>query len=217
MTNQRSDMSADTAPIDTGYPHLTGAELGTVDDWAKWDEEFGLPTLQNCNLENPRQTFLWMFTAMPGVVGAPLMLGADYWELVSFHLVELGARLTDDRIKKYRASDSSMLNRWTAAGSWVDVGEPEPDPATLKDIVRAMPQADQMAIRQVVTSELGIDETALPASAPAGHMSITELATRLEISVDEVLKVLADFGLELDAEAWVDRGIAERVVVHLEL
>lgn len=215
MTNQRSDMSADT--IDTGYPHLTGAELGKVEDWEKWDEEFGLPTLQNCDLENPRQTFLWMFTAMPGVVGAPLMLGADYWELVSFHLVELGARLTDDRIKKYQASDSSMLNRWTAAGSWVDVSEPDPDPATLKDIVRAMPQADQMAIRQVVTSELGIDETALPASAPAGHMAITELATRLEISVNEVLRVLADFGLELDAEAWVDRGIAERVVVHLGL
>lgn len=211
-------MSADTAPIDTGFPHLIGAELGKVEDWEKWDEEFGLPTLQNCDLENPRQTFLWMFTAMPGVVGAPLMLGADYWELVSFHLVELGARLTEDRIKKYRPSDSSMLNRWTAAGGWVDVSEPDPDPATLKDIVKAMPQADQMALRKVVTSELGLDGVEpLPASAPAAHMSVTELAKRLDIDVPRALQVLTDFGLEVDAESWIDRGIAERVVVHLGL
>lgn len=211
-------MSADTAPIDTGYPHLTGAQLGNVDDWEKWDEEFGLPQLSNCDLENPRQTFLWMFTAMPGVVGAPLMLGADYWELVSFHLVELGARLTGDRIKKYRPSDSSMLNRWTAAGSWVDVSEPDPDPETLKDIVKAMPQADQMALRKVVTSELGLDGVEpLPPSAPAAHMSVTELAKRLDIDVARALQVLTDFGLEVDAESWIDRGIAERVVVHLGL
>lgn len=202
--------------MSAGYPNIASTELGRVEDWPQWEAEAGLPTLENCDLENPRQTFLWMFTAMPGVVGAPLMLGAEYWELVSFHLVELGARLTDDRIKKYRPSDASMLNRWTAAGSWVDVSEPDPDPSTLKDLIQAMPQADQMALRQVVTNELGIDES-LPASAPAGHMSVRELSTRLEIDVDAALKVLTDFGFEVDADSWIDRGIADRVVVHLGL
>lgn len=200
----------------TGYPHVDGADLGRIEDWESWDAQQGLPTFQNCDLENPRQTFLWMFTAMPGVVGAPLMLGAEYWELVSFHFVELGARLTDDRIKKYRPSNSSMLNRWTAAGSWVGIDEPDPDPSTLADLVKAMPQADQMAIRHIVTDELGLADSP-PASAPPGHMSVEELSLRLEIDVDAAIDVLTDFGFTVDAQSWIERAIAERVVVHLGL
>ncbi|NIL86506.1 hypothetical protein RhoFasGS6_03910 [Rhodococcus fascians] len=206
----------DIAVPDTGFPHIAGADLEPIEAYPSWEGE-GLPTLQNCDLENPRQTFLWMFTAMPGVVGAPLVLGSDYWELVSYHLVELGARLTEDRIKKYRPSDSSMLNRWTAAGEWVDLSQPDPDPQTLRDLVRAMPQADRMSLKKVVTDEMGLDEDTTPASAPAGHMSVVEMAARLEIGVDTALSVLADFGLEVTAEDWIERSIAERVVLHLGL
>ncbi|MGC5249476.1 phage gene 29 protein family protein [Gordonia sp. DT219] len=58
-----------------------------------------------------------LFVALPGVVGAPLLTGPDYWVEVARHLVETGVRLCADPIKHYVAGDS--LAKSKAAGEWV--------------------------------------------------------------------------------------------------
>lgn len=58
-----------------------------------------------------------LFVGLPGVVGAPMLTGPDYWVEVARHLVEAGVRLCADPIKHYVAGDS--LDKSKAAGEWV--------------------------------------------------------------------------------------------------
>lgn len=65
-----------------------------------------------------------LFIGLPGVVGAPLVMGPDYWVDVARHLVECGVRLVADSIKHYEAGES--LDAQKAAGKWIyDSHEPD--------------------------------------------------------------------------------------------
>lgn len=58
-----------------------------------------------------------LFVGLPGVVGAPLVMGPDYWVEIARHLVETGVRVCADSIKHYVPGDS--LDKSKAAGEWV--------------------------------------------------------------------------------------------------
>jgi hypothetical protein len=183
-------------------------------DYAAW-EGTGLPTRENCDLDNPRQRFLWMFVALPGVVGAPLITVVEYWEHVSYHLVECGARLGGERLKKYQPPTSSVINPYTAAGKWVPIDTPDPVVKTLANVVDDMSQADQIALKEIVLDKMGLNDVG--PTAPEGHMLVTELAARLKINPDRLLVVLGEFGLNLELDSYVDRATAERLVTHMGL
>ncbi|OZF40743.1 hypothetical protein CH296_00355 [Rhodococcus sp. 14-2496-1d] len=189
-------------------------DLGVPDDWEEFDQSLGLPTIHNCDLGNPRQVFLWCFVGLPGVVGAPLVFPIEYWELVSFHMVELGLRLAADPIKKYRPTTESMLQKSTAAGTWVGMDEVDPEPTTLADVTRAQVPADQRAeLRGVMLDKLGF-----PEGAEDVDMPVSELATRLKVNVDRLVMVLADYGIEnITVDSTIDRVVAERLVAHMGL
>ncbi|MFF1531504.1 DUF2744 domain-containing protein, partial [Cellulomonas sp. NPDC058312] len=106
------------------------AKLKEFEEYPAW-EGSGVPTRENCDLRNPRQAFLWMFTGMPGVKGAPLIFPTEYWEMVSYHQWECGARPSAKPTKKYQVSRESMMNHWTAAGKWVGLDEPDAPQTTL--------------------------------------------------------------------------------------
>jgi len=57
------------------------------------------------------------FIGLPGVVGAPLVMGPDYWTDVAHHLVECGVRLCCEPIKHYEVAESLDAKR--AAGKWI--------------------------------------------------------------------------------------------------
>lgn len=57
-----------------------------------------------------------LFVCLPGVVGAPLITGPDYWVEIARHLVETGVRLCADPIKHYVPGES--LAKSKAAGEW---------------------------------------------------------------------------------------------------
>lgn len=79
-----------------------------------------------------------LFVGLPGVVGAPLLMGPDYWVEVARHLVEVGARLCADPIKHYVPGDS--LDKSKAAGEWIyDVDDV---PETLEE------RAKRLAVEQ---------------------------------------------------------------------
>ncbi|MFT4125069.1 MAG: DUF2744 domain-containing protein [Gordonia sp. (in: high G+C Gram-positive bacteria)] len=86
--------------------------MGAVKQWSEMTEE---------EREAAADEVSALFVGLPGVVGAPMISGPDYWMEVARHLVECGVRLCADPIKHYVPGDS--LDKSRAAGKWVyDVG-----------------------------------------------------------------------------------------------
>ncbi|SII41546.1 Protein of uncharacterised function (DUF2744) [Mycobacteroides abscessus subsp. abscessus] len=90
------------------------------------DYEFtkGFPTRDNCDLENPREMFLWTLVALPGVVGAQLVMPISYNMAVSEHLYECGARPTAEPVKKWIAPKANGPHWMTSPGQWVPLDTP---------------------------------------------------------------------------------------------
>ncbi|MGW6121511.1 phage gene 29 protein family protein [Nocardia sp. NPDC055165] len=193
----------------------------TYDKWPGWEGR-GVPTRENCDLANPRQAFLWMYTAPPGQAGAPLMMPTEYFELLSWRMWVLGARPVAEPTQKWQAPVNATANPWTAAGKWVDVNTPEPERKTVAQMMRELPAADRAEIRGAVLAELGYDGEALPdkdrPGPPAMTYTVAALAQRLNTTVDELLVVLGNLGLtNATASTTVGRDVADRIVAHLGL
>lgn len=92
--------------------------------WTKHD----LPIRENCDVNDPKEMFLWMFTAPPGLNGAPMAFPTEYYMMLSEHLWECGARLTGEPMKKYRRPTGTEPNRFTTPGQWVPIDTPDPVP-----------------------------------------------------------------------------------------
>lgn len=52
-----------------------------------------IPTRDNCNLDDPKQMFVWMFVALPGVNGGYQIMPSSYNMLISEHIYDCGAML----------------------------------------------------------------------------------------------------------------------------
>jgi len=85
----------------------------------------GFPRRENCDLNNPRQAFLWMMVALPGVRGAQMVMPIAYNELVSEHLWKCGARPSADPVIKYQPPLANDPHWLTSPGRWVPVDSPE--------------------------------------------------------------------------------------------
>ena len=136
------------------YPKVKGKRF---DEWEPWKGR-GLPLRETCDLENPRQAFLWMFTAMPGLKGAPLPMPTEYFELLSYHQWVLGARPQRPPGLKYRPPVNMVADRWTAQGEWVGVDEPDPPRTTMADIVAKLPQQDRAELKELINNKLGVED-----------------------------------------------------------
>jgi len=185
------------------------------DQWPAWEGQ-GLPLRENCDLRNPRQAFLWMFTGMPGVVGAPLMLGTEYWEMQSWRMWILGARPSAKPTLKYQPPKNAVADRWTAQGEWVSMETPDLPQSSWTDVVAQLPQSDRAELKQVVLEKMGFEDVP-ELSAPAGHLQVSELASRLDVDGGQVVELLGNLGLDVDPDAYVGREIADRLVAHLGL
>lgn len=194
------------------YPKVKGKRF---DQWEPWKGR-GLPLRENCDLENPRQAFLWMFTAMPGLKGAPLPMPTEYFELLSYHQWVLGARPQRPAELKYRPPANMVADRWTAQGEWVGVDEPDPPRTTMADIVAKLPQQDRAELKELINNKLGVEDVPDP-STPAGWLRVDDVALRLGVEVAAVRELLADFGVEANSFDLVSRDISDRVVAHLGL
>ena len=194
------------------YPKVKGKRF---DEWEPWKGR-GLPLRETCDLENPRQAFLWMFTAMPGLKGAPLPMPTEYFELLSYHQWVLGARPQRPPGLKYRPPVNMVADRWTAQGEWVGVDEPDPPRTTMADIVAKLPQQDRAELKELINNKLGVEDVPDP-STPAGWLRVDDVALRLGVEVGAVRELLADFGVEANPFDLVSRDIADRVVAHLGL
>lgn len=192
-------------------------QLGLVDgrrfeDWAPWEGQ-GVPLRENCDLANPRQRFLWMFTALPGLKGAPLLMPPEYFEMVSWRICVLGGDIVGEPGLKYQPP-ATMSNPWSASGKWVDLDTPDPERPTLDHIVDGLSQADRTELGQIMLGRLGVDPRT-PTEPPPGQYRVSELARRLEVDAAEVVRILDAFGLRVQPDSLVDREVADRIAVHL--
>lgn len=96
-----------------------------------------LPTKENCDLSDPRQMFLWMLVALPGMNGGHQAMPSSYNMLVSQHLYECGAMLqcpdcghTKEPLKQYVPPAADDPHWMTSPGKWV---RPEDAPTDTVD------------------------------------------------------------------------------------
>lgn len=189
------------------------------DEYEPWEGR-GLPTRENCDLTNPRQKFLWCFTAPPGQRGAPLAMPTEAWELMSWRLCVLGGDLVHEPGLKWQAP-ANVANPWTAAGKWVHPSTPEPERKTFGELFRALPQQDRAEIRAAILHEIGIEDERLAPDRPGPppmEYTAYALSERLGIPVADLLVELSNLGLaNLQPHSRVGREVGDRIIAHLGL
>lgn len=90
-----------------------------------------IPTRENCDMTNPRERFLWVFTSMPDMDGSILLLHNEVMEKLSERLCQVGAMLTcpscgheETPEIRWRMSPADPgLPFVGAAGEWVPADE----------------------------------------------------------------------------------------------
>ena len=92
-----------------------------------------LPTLANCDPNDPEEYILPLIVGLPDVIGAPLVFPIKWWRKVSRHFKEQGVMLVcpecghrEQPLKKYRIDDTEDL-MMGGGGRWVPADEPDPE------------------------------------------------------------------------------------------
>lgn len=127
----------------------------------------GFPTRENCDLNDPKEMFLWCFAALPGLNGGHFAYPIDYYMMVSEHLWELGLRLTAEPLKKYRPPTSNDPNWMTSPGNWVPLETPDPEPNPAKRVFETLTQQQKAEILNVAMEAAGLTMKDVEPNDPA--------------------------------------------------
>ena len=92
-------------------------------DFKKFGNRF--PTKDNCDPDNPYEAFLWCLVALPYQTGGGAMvLPAEYLQLVSKRLWDLGCRPTGEPTLRYEFPSSGDAHWLANPGTWVPANSP---------------------------------------------------------------------------------------------
>lgn len=108
------------------------------------------------------------FVGLPGVVGAPMVMGEGYWRDVAEHQVELGVRPVAEPIKHYEAATS--LARSEAAGKWVYDDDIAPPPTPMEKYAEIAAEQERELAERVAAMRANGDlprENATPSERAA--------------------------------------------------
>lgn len=122
-------------------------------DPAKYNFAKGFPTRENCDLSDPKEMFLWMLVALPGVRGAQLVMPISYNMAVSEHLYECGARLAADPVKKYQAPAANEPHWMTSPGRWVPLDAPDTKPHPAREVLGKLTSVQKAELRALLNEE----------------------------------------------------------------
>lgn len=136
------------------------------------------PTRENCDPNNPEEAFLWMFAALPGVKGAPLLMPVAYYRLISKRLWELGCRPAEEPTLEWVAPTANEPNWITSPGRWVPAGTTPR--RSESDIARESIERMTMQQRHELLQALEAPE--LP-DTPAGQVAETLTDAQREVVV----------------------------------
>ena len=144
----------------------------------------GFPRRDNCDPNNPYQAFLWMFVALPGQNGGPLVMPIDYMQLVSKRLWDLGARPVGEPTLVWLPPSGTEPNWMTTPGKWVDASAvlevSEEDRA--RAAVGQMPMQQKAELLAALENwELGLDVPDTPAGQVSRTLSDEQKRTVLSV------------------------------------
>ncbi len=159
-----------------------------------------MPTRDNCDPNDPREAFLWMLIALPGMKGAPVPWPIEYFMEISERLWNCGARPgIGEQTIWYNPPQSGDISPMFAAGAWED------HPPEVQDLgidLKSLGMAVQREVRRQAL-ELEPDaptEVEAPATAtePAKwpeKIRVHYLAKKLGSTSADVLAVCAEIGV----------------------
>lgn len=113
----------------------------------------GFPTRENCDLNDPKEMFLWTLVALPGVRGAQLIMPVSYNMAVSEHLHECGARLSAEPVKKYQPPAANEPHWMTAPGKWVPLETPDVTPHPAREALGKLTAMQKAELLEVLLEE----------------------------------------------------------------
>jgi hypothetical protein len=187
---------------------LTYAPTPKFEDCEPWNGKQGIPTIYNCDLDNPRQAFLWTYTCPPKIVGAPLVWPVTYYEYLSYRQWQLGVRPVHPPELAYVATSTNILDTSTAAGKWYPVDEvPElatPDIGTVFD---SMSIQDRIALKEAVLNRLNLN------TEVAQGNTVKDVAYALVVNPDRLVDALRNLGIDATVETIIDDEMADRIAV----
>lgn len=128
-------------------------------DPQKYSFSKGFPTRENCDLSDPKEMFLWMLAALPGVRGAQLVMPVSYNMIVSEHLHECGARLGAEPIKKYQAPSATEPHWLTSPGRWVPLDTPDTTPHPAREALGRMSSQQKAELLELLLEERESDDS----------------------------------------------------------
>jgi hypothetical protein len=140
------------------------------------------PSRENCNPQDPEEAFLWMFAALPGVKGAPLIMPAEYYRQISKRLWDLGCRPVEEPTLEWVAPTATEPHWMTSPGRWVPAGSA---PKT-SEHDQARKSVEKMSLQQraELLKELQADQ---PGDTPSGRV-VRCLTPRQRTVILEVLQ-----------------------------
>lgn len=91
-----------------------------------------IPLQQDCNLEDPEEAFLWMFSGLPGPdAQSPMLVPPQWARQWSKRMWEAGAR-PHPELQMIKYVPPSSQQHWLAGagGKWVPIDQPLPPEVT---------------------------------------------------------------------------------------
>lgn len=122
-----------------------------------------LPTVDNCDPNDPEEMFLPFFVGLPNVIGALLVFPLEWWRKVSAHLVKCGVMLecpecghrNDPEIRfRLTPGEDPMMG---GGGRWVPADTPVEQDDVLGEKLRAMSPRIRAALRDKLAEEFPDD------------------------------------------------------------
>lgn len=127
-----------------------------------------IPMRGNCSLQDPDEAFLWMWVALPGMRGAPMLLSEAQHRMDSRRLWDLGARPVEDPILEYVPPTMAQPDWATSAGRWVPVGSITAEERSRREIAAGIARLGNQQRYEL--------STALHADASGGGLPDTKAA-----------------------------------------
>lgn len=114
-------------------------------DTSPWLKAGDFPTFENCNPNCPEEAFLWMYSGLPGMKGAPLPFPIEYLREVSRRQWDCGARppgstIPSERKIKYQKPRQTDPHWLVSPGIWEPIDAPDRSQFDLKEFVASLPQ-----------------------------------------------------------------------------
>lgn len=131
LTTEQVEQYRRAKNIPGDLSNMVNPNLNGSTNFADYKFTKGFPTRENCDLDNPREKFLWCLVALPGMRGASLAMPVDYLMMISEHLHECGVDFVRAPTKKWQPPKANDPHWMTSPGRWVSADTPDEagDPA----------------------------------------------------------------------------------------